>query len=172
MATRVVVRPRDVYHQMNREGGTGGAAAYRDALLSDAKLYAVMWSPVNDPLNAKHRGGAVGTYKASWKAQRDRAPMHLSRGRLRNTANHAIFVELGRSASKKPQRFSWTKWKGQIRWVGISKGAYLLGTKVSGYKGTRSRPGRHIAERAVTASLRSSVPVMAARLNSPYTRTL
>ena len=74
-------------------------------------------SPINDPLDAEHRGGIVGTYAASWYWDRY-GNQHVVGARVGNVADHAIYVEYGRSASRKYQRFSWTGWGGEIRAVG------------------------------------------------------
>jgi hypothetical protein len=168
---RVEVDDNAVWKQLNGAGGTGGVAGYRDALLLHAQSIAVAWSPVNDPLNAKHRGGVVGTFQASWRVSRSRPAPWISAGRLRNVAGHAIYVERGRSASSKKQRFSWTRWGGRIRWAGDFgkyRAPFFLGTEISGMKGTRSRPPSPQAMPALSAALKSAAPIAVARANRPY----
>jgi len=168
--TKVDVDDLKVWRQCNRPGGTGGVGAYRDAWLSQAKTVAVASSPVNDPLNAVHRGGVVGTYKASWRVSHDAAPVWVAAGRLSNTADHAIIVEKGRSESRKPQLFSWTKWGGKIKWVGIdpSKARYAAGFPVSGKMSTKARAGSHVAEFSVEYAAKQPSPFAVARANNPY----
>jgi hypothetical protein len=67
---------------------------------------AVRNSPVNDPLDAVHRGGVVGVFKASW-ATIPRRHGHQVGFVVLNAADHAPYVEFGRTASTKRQRFSW-----------------------------------------------------------------
>jgi hypothetical protein len=148
---KISIDPRKVWHQMNDVRGTGGGAAYRDALLGRALEIAVAASPVNDPANAVHRDGVVGTFKMSWVIDRSGGGQD-SEGELINTAPHAVFVEEGRSASRKKQGFSWTEWGGQIRRV----------------KHTHARRGYHIAEGALSAAAKDPSIAALARRNNPY----
>jgi hypothetical protein len=102
-------------------------------------------SPVNNPLNAEHRGGVVGTYKASWRGDRIGTNGHKVRCTVINVSDHAAVVEYGRSGSKKYQRFSWTRWGGDIR---VAE--------------TRGRGGQHILRDATNA-------VMPGMTNGRYT---
>lgn len=155
---KVRIDPRKVQRQLHGAGGTGGCGAYRDHLLELAEELARESSPVNDERNARHRGSVVGTYRASWRRSSSRPALSVSAGELRNIADHAVFVELGRAASGKRQTFSWTRWGGRIKTVGAGTGS----------SGTRARAGRHVAVKAVAAALRSPLPVFRARMNSPY----
>lgn len=101
-------------------------------------------SPVNDVLNAMHRGGVVGEYAASWVTDRY-GNGHRIGFRIENFADHAVYVEEGRRGSAKTQTFSWTRWGGEIRTVGIGAGAVAFGT--------RPRDGKHILRDAANAIL-------------------
>ncbi len=109
---------------------------WRERTMQLAKGFAITTAPVNNPLNAQHRGGKVGTYKASFVVQR--TGNQYGRGfKISNTADHAVFVENGRSATRRQQYFSWSKEGGIPRW----------------YTKTRGRPGDRIIERAVETAL-------------------
>ena len=60
----------------------------------------------NDPLNAAHRGGIVGVYKASWATNLHTAG-HKVGWSVFNLAPHAVYAEEGRGPSFKRQTFSW-----------------------------------------------------------------
>lgn len=109
-----------------------------DDLVEEARNYAVAASPKNKVANAMHRGGVVGTYKASWRTDRRGSNGSNVQGRLSNDADHAIIVEEGRSAAFKWQKFSWTKWGGGIQSV----------------RSTKARRGRHIAAKAIEKASR------------------
>jgi hypothetical protein len=74
-----------------------------------AMLNAVVSAPVNNPLNATHRGGAVGEYKRSFSSSRLGSNQYNMRFTISNNAGHAKFVEEGRSASGRRQVFGWTR---------------------------------------------------------------
>lgn len=118
-------------------------AKWRDEVMRRIGVRAVEKSPVNDPENARHRAGWVGEFKASWFVRRY-GNQHRVGCEIGNAANHAVFVEEGRSASKKYQRFSWTGWGGEVR---------STGGRVGG--GTRARPGKHILRDACNAVMPS-----------------
>ena len=88
------------------------------ALYTEARAH----SPVNDPLNAVHRGGRVGTYLLSWRSDHRGSSGHHVVARVYNTADHARFVEEGRGPSTGPETFSWVKWAGDIRTVTRNRG--------------------------------------------------
>ena len=85
---------------------------------------AIANSPINDVLNAMHRGGVVGTYKASWRSPAITNGSNSVSGTVENTAGHAIFVEEGRDHVVGQQRFSWRNFKppGSIHVVQNSAG--------------------------------------------------
>jgi hypothetical protein len=142
-------------------GGTGGVSAYRDALAGEILRQGRSSSPVNDPLNALHRDGVVGTYKKSWKAHPDVVGWS-AQARAGNTAHHAVYLEFGRKGSTKPQKFSWAKFP--------QKGVFwFVGRKFSWFNWTRPRPGRAIVQYAVRAAAARHPALCAeARANSPY----
>jgi hypothetical protein len=108
----------------------------RDAWMFDSFGAAFATAPVNDPLNAVHRGGVVGTYQASFRARR-LSNLGSEGFKLSNVSDHAAVVEFGRRPSTKPQTFSWTRTGGQIR----------------RYKRTSGRDGEHIMADAVQYGL-------------------
>ncbi len=63
-------------------------------------------SPVNDVLNAQHRGGVVGVFQASWVSRKTGNQHHLGFV-VENFADHAIYVEEGRRPSNRYEVFSW-----------------------------------------------------------------
>lgn len=109
---------------------------WREQAMAVAKKTAQTLAPVNNPLNAKHRGGTVGTYLASIYVER--TGNQYGRGfRLGARAPHAAIVENGRSASTKDQYFSWSAAGGVARW----------------YEKTSGRDGDHVIERAAESAV-------------------
>jgi hypothetical protein len=136
---RVEVDDIAIISALNTPGG--GVYEWRDGVGHDIAMRAMITSPINNPLNAVHREGVVGTYKKSWAWGRQGSNGHRVRAIVFNSADHAEFVEFGRSASNKYQRFSWSRWNGDIRSVGgVVEGRPRLGT--------RSRDGKHILRNA------------------------
>lgn len=110
-------------------------ARWRDEVAIDVVNSCYAKSPVNNPLNAMHRGGRVGTFKRSWSWRRY-GNGHTVGAVIYNSAAHAIYVEEGRGpAVGKWQTFSWREWGGDIAEV----------------RNTRGRPGRHILARTAPA---------------------
>jgi hypothetical protein len=105
-----------VIKALNTPGGA--VREWVDDVAGDITAMARNLSPVNNPLNALHRGGDVGTYKASWSWNRRGSRGHTVAGRVENSANHATIVEFGRAASTKMQIFSWTEWDGGVYRIG------------------------------------------------------
>jgi hypothetical protein len=160
-ATRARIDDAALRRQLFGVGGTGGVAAYRDALAGEILQQGRAWSPVNDPLNALHRGGVVGTYKKSWKAATAVAGWSAT-AQAGNTARHTVYLEFGRKESKKPQKFSWKKFPQK-------KVFWFVGRKFSWFERTRARPGRAIVQYAVrSAAARHPALCARARANSPY----
>lgn len=126
----------------------GGAVfKWRDDTVSNILRVAIGTSPVNNPANAVHRGGAPTggiAYKAAWASDRVGSNGHTVRGTVFNGSDHADIVEFGRGPSFKFQRFSWTRWGGEIGSVGRTGEA--VGTHG---RGTGPRAGRHILRNAV-----------------------
>ena len=132
------VTRKSVRLAIQRPGGPGNAMArkWRRTAVTTAKKLA----PVNDPLDAMHRGGKVGTYKRSFKTDKIGTNGSYIRTSVKNTAGHAVFVEEGRRASKRTdQRFSWTKWGGRIQIA----------------RQTRGRDGNHVLAKALKAANRA-----------------
>jgi len=154
MATvRVNVKGATVISALNTPGGA--VYEWRDRLMNEIELDAFADSPVNDVLNAVHRGGVVGTYKRGWYSNRSGSNGHHVRLTVGNSADHAVYVEEGRGASSEFQVFSWTKWGGETKWVGRAT-AYNFrraGGRERGGRGTGARPGRHILKNSTNANL-------------------
>lgn len=95
----------------------GGVFDWRDDVAEEITRLCRTNSPVNKVANAMHRGGKVGTFKASWKWDRLGSNGHNVQATIHNIAGHAMFVEFGRTGSGANQRFSWIKHKppGSIR---------------------------------------------------------
>lgn len=132
---KVLIRSTDVIRALNTPGGA--VREFVDEVSLDTLRYAEAASPVNDPLNAMHRGGVVGTYLAGWRFDRRGSRGHFVLGRVLNIAKHADIVEFGRGPAYTPivskeeggQRFSWTVWGGVIRTVdytGPRDGRHIL----------------------------------------------
>lgn len=156
------INSRALWRQLAMPGGTGGLGAYRDAFCTSTMTTAVTRSPVNKRLNALHRGGVVGTYVGAWDWSRsNKRGAWIVGGQVINTAPHAQVVELGRSSSREPQRFSWSKYPGKIRWYVGRKGSLL--------EKTSARPGKHVLEGAAGTTALDHASICArARANSPY----
>jgi len=136
---KVSISDAAVIQALNTPGGA--VYEWRNDIERDILQRAFNTSPVNDPLNAVHRGGVVGVFKVSWVGDHIGSNGHIVRARIENFADHAIYVEEGRGASQKFQEFSWTQWNGEIRTVGRDR------------LGTRAREGQHILKKALNAVL-------------------
>lgn len=108
-----------------------GVVTLRMNLMADAALaFAIASAPVNNPLNAVHRGRVVGTYRAGIRMER--TGNQYGRGfKLIGTADHSDIVENGRRASNREQYFSWTRSSppGSMRWythTGFRRGRKTL----------------------------------------------
>ena len=110
------VTHRSIRFAINTPGGI--VYEWRDDRAKEIIERARATAPVNNPANARHRGGKVGTYKRMFRWERGRSSSDTLTAIIRNRAPHAVYVEAGRSASRKYQRFSWTGWGGQIRYIG------------------------------------------------------
>lgn len=138
MASDVEVDISDVaiISALNTPGG--GVFEWRDEVAHDVIGKAIAMSPVNDINNAVHRGGVVGTYKASWGFDRMGSNGHRVRAVIYNGSDHADLVEFGRGVSNSFEVFSW-------------RSAVPPGSKVIREHGTRGYNGRHVLARAVNA---------------------
>jgi hypothetical protein len=152
---RVNINDATVISALNTPGGE----VYEWRNKVEAKLLFEVFedSPVNDVANALHRKAPVGEFQRSWVTRRQ-GNGHRLGFQIENFADHAIYVEEGRSASTKPQRFSWAAWGGEIGWVGspLPKGAVSWG------RGTSARLGYHILRDATNR-------VLAAATGGAYT---
>jgi len=133
----VHIEDRAIISALNTPGGA--VSNWRNEIAREVTNVAIGTSPVNDVLNAQHRGGKVGEFKASWGWDSVGSNGHRVRATIYNGARHAEYVEEGRSASFRRQRFSWTGWGGDIRDV----------------PSTRGRFGKHILRRALIAVMGS-----------------
>jgi hypothetical protein len=145
---RVHVTNQTVISALNTPGGA--VYEWRDKVMHDIQDRAVLRSPVNNPANARHRGGVVGTYRRGWRTSRAGSNGHRVRLTVSNVADHATFVEFGRSASSKFQVFSWTRWGGRIGWVGADTAANQERAGHYDRMGgaTAARPGKHVLKNA------------------------
>ena len=132
---KVHVTDRAIITALNTPGGA--VHSWRDEVTPRVMAHAIAHAPINDPLNAVHRGMVVGDYAAGFGWDRRGSSGHHVIGRVTNSAEHAIYVELGRRSSSKRQRFSWTEWDGDIRTV----------------RHTGARDGKHILRDALAAVL-------------------
>lgn len=96
--------------------------------------------PINDPLNARHRGGVVGTYVRSFGYDRVGSNGHQVRATITNDCDHADIVELGRHHSSSFEIFSW-------------RSAVPPGAIIYSKRGTGGREGKHVLERAANAAV-------------------
>jgi hypothetical protein len=135
--TKSTVTMRSVADQMN---GVGGPVwRWREATMNLAMMNAVLSAPINNPLNATHRGGAVGEYKRSFSSSRLGSNQYQMRFTISNSAGHAKFVEEGRGASNRRQVFGWVR--------NVPPGS------IQEFSHTRGRPGKYIIRRAVQSAV-------------------
>jgi hypothetical protein len=133
----VHVSDRAIITALNTPGGA--VSNWRNEIGREIIANATVMSPINDVLNAQHRGGEVGEFSRSWGSDNVGSNGHRVRVTVYNGAPHAVYVEEGRSASYKRQRFSWVGWGGDIREV----------------PSTRGRFGKHVLRRALIAAMGS-----------------
>ncbi len=111
-SVKVVISDTLIIKACNTPGGSGGVAKEMNDWAKRCKLRAINTSPVNDPMNATHRGGVVGTYKASFKSSRKGSNGHILRRTLLNVAPHAPYVEYGRRSTRFGDSFYAKHWPG------------------------------------------------------------
>lgn len=104
---------------------------------------------MNNPLNAGHRGGVVGTYLANWGWDSKGTNRRQSQRRFNNSSPHADIVEFGRPYVRRRQVFTWKDALGpgtfrNGRWY---RGEPRPGGEVSTPR-TRARRGQHIVRDA------------------------
>ena len=129
---KVHITDAQIIRALNTRGGAVFTWSERRA--DQVRDWARDNSPVNDPLNAAHRGGAVGIFQASWATLHQVHGHHVTFAVL-NAADHAPYVEFGRGESFKRQSFSWTETQGRRITV----------------HHTKARPGQHVLREAVNA---------------------
>lgn len=153
-SVEVRITDRTVISALNTPGGA--VYEWRDETMRAIADRAWMRSPVNSPLNARHRGGVTGEYKRGWRVSRGGSNGHRVRLTVSNISDHAIYVEEGRSPSTKFQAFSWSRWGGETRWVGRPTRANFRrgGRLPRGGGGTAGRPGKHVLRNATNLVLR------------------
>lgn len=139
---RVNVTDAAIISALNTPGGA--VYEWRDDTMLKIANRAYDTSPVNNPLNAQHRGGEVGTYKLGWRTRRT-GNQHRVGMVISNDSDHAVYVEFGRSASGKYQAFTWAK--------ASPPGSFVeVGGDLGG--GTAGRPGRNILRNATNYVMR------------------
>lgn len=123
----------------------GGAVfKWRDDVAASTIRIATAMSPINNVLDAKHRGGVVGTYIKGWGSDRIGSNGHRVRATIYNSAGHADIVEFGRRRSTGYERFAWT-------------GHTPPGSTSVHERGTSARPGKHILAKAAQAAVAAAV---------------
>lgn len=171
MATRVTVTDRAIISALNTPGGA--VYRWRDEVGRETKRIAEGIAPINNPMNAEHRGGTVGTYQASFGFDRRGSSGHHVVARVTNDSDHADIVEFGRSSSSKMQVFSWAEFGGATVRVGGpgSISSFLQGKRTVSRrqaleafignlppkigKSTQAREGYHILSRALVGAMGS-----------------
>lgn len=125
-------------------------------------------APVNDPDNAMHRGGVVGTYKKSIAGDNVGTNGHRVRARIYATAPHAWYVEFGNWPGKPSGKVEAFTWVGAMRKDDAEFGELTPnpgGTVIvkGGAKGYRDHPNGHkVIQNAVNG-------VMPSRTQGRYT---
>lgn len=113
-------------------GPAGAIFDWRDDVAEAIVRECIFLSPINNPANARHRGGIVGTFKRRWHWDRIGSNGDVVRAFIENQAGHAKYVEFGRGPSFMWEKFSWIKHKppGAIRvhpgGTGARQGEHLL----------------------------------------------
>jgi len=102
----VYVSDKAIITVLNTPGGD--VFRFRNNIGEDIAQEARRLSPVNNPLNAMHRGGKVGEFKRSWFWTPQGSNQHQVRAVIYNESDHAVYVEEGRRSSRASQTFSWT----------------------------------------------------------------
>lgn len=139
----VDISDRGVYIALH--GPTGLVSELRDNIQAATMSWALDLAPINHPLNARHRWGRVGVYKASFRDDRSGSNQHASRFTLFNHADHAYLVEYGRPMTFGYERFAWRKHKPP-------------GATRAHKRGTRGWDGQHVLRDAVNAAVSEFVP--------------
>lgn len=117
---RSTVTPQSVFRALNTPGGP--VYEWRDDTAGQIVLAAEATAPINDVLNALHRGGLVGEFKRSFTWDAVGSNQVYLRATVYNYADHALYAEEGRGPSSKQQTFSWAGWGGATRTTGSTRG--------------------------------------------------
>jgi hypothetical protein len=152
-SARVNITKQSVYRAVNTPGGP--VYEWRDRMMHDTQDRATVKAPVNNPLNARHRGGGVGTYNRGFRTRRTGNQNGVG-AVIFNDVAHAIYVEEGRSESTQFQVFSWTKWNGEIHYINGAGRIPNYPLPFGGRK-TAARPGKHILANALQWAYRRNV---------------
>lgn len=160
-SANVHITKQSVWRAVNTPGGP--IYEWRDRMMQQTQDRATVSAPVNNPLNARHRGGVVGTYKRGFRTRRTGNQNGVG-AVIWNITDHAIFVEEGRSMSTKFQLFSWSKYPGQLVYVNgrgflRNLGGWAADADDIGFIGrkTKARPGKHILANALRYAYRRNV---------------
>lgn len=139
----VDINDRGIYVALHAPGGI--VSELRNDIQRSALGWALDLAPINNPLNARHRGGVVGRYKASFHTDRIGSNQTSSRFTIGNDADHAYQVEFGRPVTFGWERFAWRKHKppGAIR---------------AHKSGTRGYTGQHVLRDAVNTACAEFIP--------------
>jgi hypothetical protein len=152
----------------------GGAVRnWSEATARRIRVRAIALTPVNNPLNAIHRGGKVGEMKAGWRFNNIGTNGHRVRATIFNIADHAYWVEFGRDRSFKREVFTWqhayvrtrTRRASNSRRLGrykVTKQRIEMGGWVYAPNGTGGYKGKAVLLNAVN-------DVMPSRTNGRYT---
>ena len=141
---RVYVSDAAIFQTTRNPKGSAGTARWMDRLALRTVAIAMEDAPVNNVQNAYHRGGVVGTYKASFSWDRRGGTRAYLKRSVWNTAKHAGIVEKGRPSTRggPMEVFTWSRF--------TPPGA------LGALRGTGSRSGYAILERAQIKAWESS----------------
>jgi hypothetical protein len=102
-SVKVSIDSRSVFQAVGTPGGP--VYEWRDQTAKAITNRATATAPVNNPLNAAHRGGGVGEFKRSFDW--DRWGNQYAIGAIIfNTSSHAVYAEFGRGPSQKVNAFA------------------------------------------------------------------
>jgi len=132
---RVKIDEHAIIQALNTPGGgvVDWLAEQGELVKEEAEAIA----PINDEMDAQHRGGVVGLYAAAFDTNLTDYGSRRPKVHIFNDMEYAIYVEEGGpGASGTKQSFSWTGWEGEIRKTYNQRGY----------------PGRHVLRRALEAA--------------------
>jgi hypothetical protein len=99
-SVRTVISDALIIKALNTPGGSGGVYKEMERIRRSTLAIARGIAPTGKPVNAMHRGGAVGKYRASFGSDRRGSNGHYVRRAMYNSADYAYYVEHGRGSSK------------------------------------------------------------------------